>query len=379
MSVESADSSDSFAEYRRDKQHYGDRVDRPPAVLGWTLVALLVIANAAAWGYALPGYVKLIGTYAGTYEWSATTDPETAPARLLHRRRPDEIAVVFLDVGQGDAVFVQTPGGQNLLIDAGQGPYRDAPGVGPRNAGSRVVLPFLRRNRIDHLDYLVITHPHSDHLGGAVTIVETLPVREVWLAGVNHPTRSKQSLLDALESERETRLRVPREAGGDLRPGTPLALGPAVRGWLVHTAPRAPSVNASSLCLLLAYGSTEWLFPGDIERKQERSLLLRWGEQLDVDVLKAAHHGSHTSNSPSFLRVARPVHTVISVGENNPFGHPDTAVIQRLRQVGSDVYRTDRQESVYMFSNGEDIRVHTEALLDSKPTRDRVKPRRHGP
>lgn len=378
MSVES---TDSFAEYRRDKEHFGGRVGRPPAALGWTLVALLVIVNAAAWRFALPGYVKLIGTYTGTYEWSATTAPGTAPAHLLHRRRPDELAVVFLDVRQGDAVFVQTPGGQNLLIDAGQGPYRDAVGSGPRNVGARVVLPFLRRNRIDHLDYLVITHPHSDHLGGAVRIVETLPVREVWLAGVNHPTRSKQSLLDALDSGRQTRsprLRVPREAGGDLRPGSPLALGPAVRGWLLHADPRAPSVNASSLCLLLAYGSTEWLFPGDIERKQERSLLLRWGEQLDVDVLKAAHHGSHTSSSTSFLRVTSPVHTVISVGENNPFGHPDTAVIRRLRRVGSHVYRTDRDESVYMFSNGQDIRVHTEAVLDAKPTRDRVKLRRHG-
>lgn len=354
------DAPDSLARYRRDKRDHGGRVDRPPAWPGWTLLGLLVLLNGGAWTHALPGYDRLIrGVWGAGVVRSAPGSSGEAP-RLRRHRAPGELAVVFLDVGQGDATFLRTPDGRNVLIDTGEGNQPDHPTGRWRNAFGRVVLPFLRRNRIQRLDYLILTHPHSDHIGGAARLVRSVPVQEIWEAGAEHPSPSRRSLhetVSSLPDEQSPVLRVPRRAGGDLEPGSTLDLGSAVRGWLLRTAPRATSVNASSLSVLVAYGTTEWLFPGDIERPHERSLLLHWGRQLDVDVLKAPHHGSRTSTSGVFLNVTTPRHTVFSVGARNPFGHPDTTVLRRVRRSGSRIHRTDRDGSIYMFTDGENIRV----------------------
>lgn len=354
------DRPDSLERYRRDKRLHGDRVDRPPRWLGPVLLGLLVLLNGGAWTGALPGYGRLMDAWWGRGVVRTATGTGSGPLLRSHRA-PGELAVVFLDVGQGDATFLRTPGGRNVLIDTGEGSRPDHRTGRNRNAFRRVVRPFLRRNRIERLDYLILTHPHSDHIGGAARLVGSMPVGEIWESGSDHPSASRRALrrtVARLPDERAPRIRVPRGAGGALKPGTPLDLGPAVRGWLLRTAPRASSANASSLCVLVAYGSTEWLFPADIERPHERSLLLRWGRQLDVDVLKVPHHGSRTSSGESFLRITSPRHTVFSVGRNNPFGHPDTAVLRRVRRTRSSIHRTDRDGSIYMFSDGETIRVH---------------------
>jgi competence protein ComEC len=233
--------------------------------------------------------------------------------------------ITFLDVGQGLAALVRTKD-HVMLYDAG-------PAYGPdADAGSRVVVPFLRGEGLARLDALVITHDDADHSGGAISVMRTIPVDVLW-----------SSLAEAHPARGLAPVRLPCRAGARWeRDGVGFALlHPATASyddpWL------KPNSRSCVLRVETRHGAV--LLTGDIEERDER-LLLAAGGELAAATLLAPHHGSGTSSSSAFLGAVRPVHAVFTVGYRNRFGHPKEAVLARYAAAGASVWRTDRDGAV---------------------------------
>lgn len=262
----------------------------------------------------------------------------------------DRLRVTFLDVGQGDAILVQSPRGHTMLIDAG-------PRSESYDAGSRVIVPTLKRQGISTLDLLVITHPHGDHMGGADAVFDHFDVKEVVDCG-----RPAKSLMFNEYTE-DMRMEGSRTAHATA--GTIIA-GPAgVRLYVLYPTQRIPdgtSVDASipnlnnvSVVLKLCYGQVSFLFTGDAEEEAEHGLMRVYGPFLRSTVLKVGHHGSSTSTTDEFVRTVQPQHAVVSVGLFNKFNHPSVEVIRRLGAAGTEVSRTDEEGAIVFESDGKTI------------------------
>ncbi len=268
---------------------------------------------------------------------------------------PGTLTVTFLDVGQGDSVFVQTPGGRTVLIDGGGRPeYSPGPGAqdgGGREGfdpGERVVVPFLRRAGVRRLDYVVLTHPHGDHVGGLVAVLENFPVTEVLDSAQPRELPEYQHFL-ALVRERGAGYRIARE-------GERLPLDGRLDMQVLHPARELMTgtrsdPNSNSVIIRLVYGEVGFLFSGDAEREAEQGLVQRYGGGLRSTVLKIPHHGSDYGTTDAFLEAVRPRLAVIEVGRNS-FGHPGSETLSRLDAHGISTCRTDRDGAVIVKTDG---------------------------
>ena len=247
-------------------------------------------------------------------------------SRLLHL---GILELVVLDVGQGDAILLRSPGGRWALVDAG-------PRTRTFDAGARTVLPYLRRRGVEALDLLVLTHPDMDHVGGAASILEEFPVRAVLDPGVATGT---EVFLDALEAARERGVPWHVIGAGDSLNLDGMALRVLAPGD--REEDRADDdKNDASLVLEIRFGAFSALLTGDAPAASEERFLQRLLSPR-VQVLKVGHHGSATSTTRELLERADPETALISVGNRNRFGHPHPAVLDLLRQAGTQVFRTD--------------------------------------
>jgi competence protein ComEC len=250
---------------------------------------------------------------------------------------PDgKLHVYFLDVGQGDAIFVVTPMGKQILVDGGP-----APSVILNQLARH--MPFWDRS----LDLVVATSSDSDHLAGLVAVLERYQVGAVlaheWSAH-NAPAVVRWSQLVA---ERRP-VRIPPEAG------TNFQIESGVEMTLLHPdmdAVASLSSNDASLVTRLTLRGVSFLFTGDIEAEGEE-LLIHSGRLRPTTILKAAHHGSKTSSSQEFLDLVDPLFVVISVGAGNPFGHPSPEVLARLADRNTRIFRTDQSGTIEIATDG---------------------------
>lgn len=267
-------------------------------------------------------------------------------ADLFWPARPGGVRATFLDIGQGDAIFLELPGGRRLLVDAG-------PGGASGDAGARFIEPFLRRQGIGMLDGIVLSHPHSDHLGGIPHLLKRLRVGEVIDAGSRANSSLYRTYLHLLDS-----LAIPRRI---LRAGDTIAGLNDVRLYVLHPSRgmvdedtgKHGNLNNQSLVVKLVYGRSSLLLAGDAETEAEDRMIAAFGPWLRSDVLKAGHHGSITSTSAGFLDLVRPSMAVISVGARNKFHLPSEPVLLRLANRGVRYFRTDSSGAVVMESDGE--------------------------
>ena len=252
---------------------------------------------------------------------------------------PDEssFAVHFLDVGQADSALVMCDG-DYMLIDGG-------------NAGdSDLVFSYLKSHDVDHLDYMIATHAHEDHIGGLSGAAYASTIDTALSPVTKGDTKVFKNLVKSL-AQQDVTLTVPD-------PGDTFTLGSA-RVEVLGPLEDYDDTNDTSIVLRVQYGSTVFLFTGDMETTAEDDLM-EAGIDLSATVLKVGHHGSDSSTSYHFLREVMPDYAVISVGAGNKYGHPNEEVLSRLEDADVTVYRTDLQGTVIAESDGTTVSFYTE-------------------
>jgi competence protein ComEC len=265
--------------------------------------------------------------------------------------RTPELEILFLDVGQGDAALVRLPDGRTLLIDGGErSPDFDQ--------GERVVLPVLRHLGIDRLEAVVASHPHNDHIGGLIAVLENVEVGHYIDSGQGCDTWTAQRVQELV---REKGAQYHRVAAGDSLVGLGEVGGRVLHPTANFVSPDgepACGFNNGSVVLRLSYGEVDLLFAGDAEREAEAALL-GWGDRLRCEVLKVPHHGSPTSSEPDFVAAVEPRVAVVSVGQHNKFRHPSPAVMGQYEQQGVQVLRTDQRGAVVLRTDGKSLEWRT--------------------
>jgi len=252
-----------------------------------------------------------------------------------------EITVHFIDVGQGDAVLIAAQG-QFMLIDGGE------------RGNENNVINYLRRAGVQRLDYIVATHPHSDHIGALANgIIDAFEVGTFIAPRLSEPhdTRTYERFLAAVQRQVDQGAIARYATAGEI-----ITLGDAQLTILGPLSEDSRQLNNNSVVLRLEHGATSALFLGDAERAAEHALASEHGHSLSVCLLMAAHHGSNTSSSAELLYYAAPAHVVISVGVYNTHGHPHPAVMERLHDTGAVIHRTDIEGHIVMISDGVEFR-----------------------
>ena len=262
------------------------------------------------------------------------------------------LKLTFIDVGQGESILVEFPGRRKMLIDGGGFPE------GSFDIGESIVSPFLWKKGIKTIDYLVLTHAHPDHLNGLKAVAKNFKIKEFWEAfspSENEDyTEFKRILAKSVSSRRC--FRGDSKHVKDIRIDV---LHPE-RGELIVPGVR----NDDSLVLRLTYGQISFLLTGDIGIRPEEEIVEKF-KDIQSQVLKSPHHGSLSSSSEGFLLRVSPRIVVVSAGEGNIYGFPNSEVLKRYSDIGAKVYRTDIHGAVEISSNGKKISVRT-ASEDSK-------------
>lgn len=267
---------------------------------------------------------------------------------------PGWLELTAIDVGQGDALLAAFPGGGILLVDGG-GVRSFDPKSRPRlDMGEDVVAPYLWTRSMRRVDWIAVTHPDQDHIGGVSALVRNFRPKELWLGAAPPPASPQyRQWQELLETAAECGVRAVTLNAGDRRDFGAVRMDvlapPLIRGASL-------SPNNGSLVIRLQYGERAFLLPGDIERRIETGLL-RSGLVTAADVLKLAHHGSRTSTSDPFLAAVRPAIALVSAGHANPYGHPHPDVLRRLTDQGIAVLRTDELGMVTIRTDGHRLDV----------------------
>ena len=255
------------------------------------------------------------------------------------------LRVTFLDVGQGDAALIEFPDGKRMLIDAADRTFR-------RDYGETIIAPYFVRHGIKRIDILSLSHPHSDHIGGAPYLLKNFSVSEIWETEFDAKSYIFQEIRDIADS-----LGVPIK---QIRSGDCFPIDRFATIYVLHPSKmyleKEPTLNNSSCVLKLTHGAVDFLFTGDVEVHAERRIRF-WNDFLASEIVKVPHHGSATSSSAGLLCEIQPQIALVSVGRNNKFKHPSDSTLARYSALGTAIHRTDRNRALVIESDGKRARV----------------------
>lgn len=249
---------------------------------------------------------------------------------------PKELRVTFFDVGQGDAVLIEAPNGNQLLYDAG-------PPSGALVRELSSVLPFWDRS----IDVAVLSHPDMDHIGGFPEVFKRYDIGVVLTSGAHSENgvydKTEQSILDEHAGHIIARKGMSVELGGGVVADV---LYPDLDTTNMET-------NSASIVLRVRYGTTAFLLSGDLPQKQEDNIVRKFGDGLHAQVLKLGHHGSRTSTSQYWLSAIHPDFAIISAGKENRYGHPHIEVLELLDKLHIPIFKTYEEGNIVFSSDGE--------------------------
>lgn len=244
------------------------------------------------------------------------------------------LTIYFLDVGQADSILIKSDD-KYMLIDAGN------------NADGSLLVEYFSSLGINKFDYVIGTHAHEDHIGGMDDIINNFDIGTFYMPDAITTTKTFEDVLDALDNK-NIYFDVPNIDDS-------FSLGDSIIE-VVYVGNNDSDLNSTSIVLKLTYNNVSFLFTGDISSEIEDSIL---NCSIDSDVLKVAHHGSKYSSSLNFLNKVNPKYAVISVGNDNSYGHPDNIVLERLDQLKVETYLTSRDGTLVFTSDGDRINIQT--------------------
>jgi len=255
----------------------------------------------------------------------------------------DDVKVHFIDVGQGDSIFIELDGTKTMLIDAGT------------NDSGNDIAEYIDKLGYDTIDYLIATHPHADHIGGMVEVFENLEIKSVYMPNAVTDTKTFERFLDVIENENckvnEARAGMNIFSAGNLKADI-----------LSPVSEKYKDLNNYSVVVKLTHGDIKYLFMGDSEKEVEKQILK---DDISAHVLKVGHHGSSTSSGEEFVKKVNPEIAIISCGEGNDYGHPHEETVEMFDKLGIKMLRTDEEGSIIVSSDGE--RINTDAQTQYLP------------
>lgn len=260
---------------------------------------------------------------------------------IFSQSQSQYLKVIIHDIGQGDAIFIETPEKYQILIDGGPDSSILA------KLGEN--LPFYDRS----LDLVILTHPHDDHVAGLIDVLKRYDVKQILYTGVSH---TAPNYIEWLKIIRDKGISLEIAQNGQIIKLSETAELHILYPFEELTGEKVKNLNSTSILCRLIYDSTSFLFTGDAEKEEEQDLIDH-NIYLKSDVLKVGHHGSNTSSTENFLKAVSPDIGVISAGKDNRFGHPSDKLLERLENNGIKIYRTDKDGDIEMVSDGREIKV----------------------
>lgn len=245
----------------------------------------------------------------------------------------EDLLIDYIDVGQADSILIRNQD-KVMLIDAGT------------NEAGETVVNYLENLGITKIDYLIGTHPHEDHIGGLDDVINKFDIGQIYMPKIETTTKTFEDVLEAIENKNLT-VTAPNK-------GDEIVLGQATGEFMTEPILDKDNLNVSSLVFRLEFGNNSFLFMGDAEEENEKTI--SWPR---TDVLKVGHHGSSTSSSEEFLKQVQPQYAIIMVGEDNSYGLPTQETINKLNTIGSTIYRTDENGTIQLTSDGNTIEIKT--------------------
>ncbi len=255
------------------------------------------------------------------------------------QEKPAVLKVHFMDVGQGDSVFIELPDGRNMLVDAGT------------RGSESAIMDYLRGRGVKKVDFVVGTHPHEDHIGSLDAVIKDFEIGQVIMPEATTNTRVFYNLLQTIK-DRGLTIKKARAGVSIFEEGSLSAT------LLAPQKNEYESLNNFSAVILLKYQDIAFLLTGDAEAESEKEILSA-GHNVQAQVLKISHHGSNSSTTLKFLQAVNPVYAVISVGAGNDYNHPHTVILDRLAKSGIITLRTDQQGTIVFETDGKVVNYST--------------------